>query len=187
MPVNGAIARLAKRIDKETNYDIEFSIRQARKYKFWDLFFTGWEEGPFFIWKLRPELAKAIEDEGYAQINQYLEEIPFEKEKTLVEGAKRTIIINTYERNPVARQKCIEFYKSICSVCNFDFEQRYGSYGKGFIHVHYLIPISEIGESYQIDPIKDLRPVCPNCHSMIHRSNPALSIQELKSMVKNQP
>jgi 5-methylcytosine-specific restriction enzyme A len=182
--VNGEVARLAKRIAKETNFDIEFSIRQTRKIKYWDLFFTGWEDRNYFIWKLKPELAKALEEEGIIKIDQFPEEIPFESEGKLVEGAKKTIIVNTYERNPLARRKCIDFHKPICSVCNFDFEKVYGDFGKGFIHVHHLTPISQIGENYQIDPINDLRPVCPNCHSMLHKTNPALSIDELISIIK---
>jgi len=34
--------------------------------------------------------------------------------------------------------------------------------------VHHLVPISKIGKKYRVDPIKDLRPVCPNCHAVIH-------------------
>tara|TARA_R110002050_G_scaffold54303_4_gene122942 strand:- start:29513 stop:29710 length:198 start_codon:yes stop_codon:yes gene_type:complete len=60
----------------------------------------------------------------------------------------------------------------------------YGEIGKGFIHVHHLTPISEIGKKYQIDPINDLRPVCPNCHSMLHRRNPPISVNELKEIIK---
>ena len=69
----------------------------------------------------------------------------------------------------------------------FNFEQMYGSYGIDFFHAHHLISISESGKSYQMDPIKDLRPVCINCHSMLHKSNPALSIEELKLVIRNKP
>ena len=31
--------------------------------------------------------------------------------------------------------------------------------GEGFIHVHHIKPVSEIGETYQVDPIDDLIPV----------------------------
>ena len=70
-----------------------------------------------------------------------------------------------------------------CSVCNFNFGQVFGKLGEGFIHVHHLRPISEIGEEYVVDPIEDLRPVCPNCHAMIHRRSPPLSIQEIKNLL----
>ncbi|MPR31936.1 HNH endonuclease, partial [Salmonirosea aquatica] len=50
----------------------------------------------------------------------------------------------------------------------FNFERYFGEVGKGFIHVHHVNQISSIGNEYNVDPIKDLIPVCPNCHAMIH-------------------
>ena len=67
----------------------------------------------------------------------------------------------------------------------FDFEAVYGGLGRGFIHVHHLVPVSTIGKEYKIDPIQDLRPVCPNCHSMLHKNNPPLTIEELKNIIQN--
>lgn len=106
---------------------------------------------------------------------------------TVTEGAKQTVIVNKFERSPSARIKCIEKWGLACTVCGFDFEATYGNRGAGFIHVHHLKPLAEIGEEYQLNPIKDLRPVCPNCHAMLHRSVPAISIQELKSLLRNSP
>ncbi|MEQ1486365.1 HNH endonuclease [Methyloglobulus sp.] len=100
------------------------------------------------------------------------------------EGAKRTIAVNSYERNLKARRQCIALYHAICSVCEFDFEKKYGEIGSGFIHVHHLTPLEDIGEKYEVDPIKDLRPVCPNCHAMLHKKQPPYSIEELKSICK---
>lgn len=96
------------------------------------------------------------------------------------EGAIKKIAVNTYERNPEARKKCIAYYGTKCVVCYFDFEQTYGELGKSFIHIHHLVPLSEIKSSYRVDPIKDLRPVCANCHAIIHRTNPALSLEMIK-------
>ncbi|MGB7520694.1 MAG: HNH endonuclease, partial [Spirulinaceae cyanobacterium] len=103
------------------------------------------------------------------------------------EGCVRQVLVNTYERDPQARQKCIDYYGSSCSVCNFDFGKAFGKLGKGFIHVHHLRPISEIAEEYEIDPIEDLRPVCPNCHAMIHRHSPPFSIEEMRILLKSNP
>lgn len=100
------------------------------------------------------------------------------------EGAVRKISVNAYERDPKARQKCIDYYGLSCSVCGFNFGKVFGQLGEGFIHVHHLRPISEIGEEYEIDPVKDLRPVCPNCHAMIHRNPLPLSIEEVKKLLK---
>lgn len=103
-----------------------------------------------------------------------------ETDETLLEGKTRKVNINIYERNPVARQQCIDHYGCKCIICDFDFEKKYGNIGQSFIHVHHLIEISTIGSQYSIDPIQDLRPVCPNCHAMIHRRKPAYSIDEIK-------
>jgi 5-methylcytosine-specific restriction protein A len=103
----------------------------------------------------------------------------------LFEGAKRTIIVNSYERNSLARRLCIGHYGTTCSVCNFDFVKEYGEIGNGFIHVHHLTRVADIGKTYEIDPIKDLRPVCPNCHSMLHSGKDALTIEELKNLYDN--
>jgi len=63
------------------------------------------------------------------------------------------------------------------------FENQYGSYGKGYIHVHHLVPLSKIGKDYVVNPIQDLRPVCPNCHAMLHKNTQVLQIEELKSII----
>ena len=63
------------------------------------------------------------------------------------------------------------------------FEETYGEIGKGFIHVHHKKPLATTRKDYVIDPVKDLVPVCPNCHAMLHTSDPPLSVDELKSLI----
>ena len=92
---------------------------------------------------------------------------------TYVEGASKKIWVNSYERNTQARKRCIEHYGARCIVCGFSFREVYGEIGDGFIHVHHLRELSEINEEYEVDPVRDLVPVCPNCHAMIHRRKPA--------------
>lgn len=104
--------------------------------------------------------------------------------EALTEGTKKQITVNAYERNPEARRRCIEKHGLQCAVCNFHFELFYGLIGKGYIHVHHLRPISSIGSEYEVDPENDLRPVCPNCHAMLHRGEELLSIEELRAKVK---
>jgi len=99
------------------------------------------------------------------------------------EGAVRQVTVNIYERNPDARKKCIDHYGLNCGVCGFNFYATYGEIGKDFIHVHHLVPLHEIKDEYEIDPIKDLRPVCPNCHAMLHKRRPAYTIEELKQIM----
>ena len=104
-------------------------------------------------------------------------------EKVLTEGTVRNVKMNVYERNAYARKKCIDFHGCKCAVCDFDFSKKYGELGRGFIHVHHLIEISKIKKEYQIDYKNDLIPVCPNCHAMIHKKDPAYTINELKAII----
>jgi hypothetical protein len=110
----------------------------------------------------------------------YPDELSFADELKLHEGAKIMVTVNKYERNQKAREECIKYWKALCAVCELEFVNKYGEIGEGFIHVHHKIPISEIGKKYEINPINDLIPVCPNCHSMIHKRNPPYTIEEVK-------
>lgn len=102
----------------------------------------------------------------------------------LLEGEAHQRSLNVYERNLYAREKCIAHHGCRCSVCDFDFEAVFGKLGKGFIHVHHLKPLAEIQKKYRVDPIKDLRPICPNCHAMIHRCNPVMTIEKLRASIR---
>ena len=102
----------------------------------------------------------------------------------LVEGAAHQITVNAYERNRKARRICITHYGAKCFVCGFDFENRYGDAGRGIIHVHHERALSTIGEAYEVNPITDLKPVCPNCHAVIHHRDPAFTVKEVRAILK---
>lgn len=110
--------------------------------------------------------------------NPFPDEIPMPD--NFIEGAKTRVTVNSYERDPRARQECIRHYGTACKGCGFDFGKVYGEHGKGFIHVHHIKPIHTLGEGYSIDPIVDLIPLCPNCHAMVHLGNKLMTIEELK-------
>jgi len=112
--------------------------------------------------------------------------LPSEKKEIelYAEGKQRTLTYRTYDRNPVARQACIERYGYSCTVCGFSFENAYGKLGSKYIEVHHLKQIADVGKEYLINPEKDLRPVCANCHCMLHKTRPPISIEELKSQRK---
>ena len=100
------------------------------------------------------------------------------------EGARKQISVNTYERDRTARDKCLRSYGTRCAVCEKDMSEIYGPVAAGLIHVHHLKPLSEIKEDYQVRPIADLRPVCPNCHAVIHRQKPPYKIEEVKGFLE---
>lgn len=101
-----------------------------------------------------------------------------------LEGAVRQILVNAYERNTEARAKCLLHYGAKCVVCGFDFGAKYGSAAAGFIHVHHVVPISSVGTEYRLDPIEDLRPICPNCHAVVHRRQLPYGIEEVRAMLR---
>jgi len=100
------------------------------------------------------------------------------------EGKTKQIIVNSYERNPLARQECIEHFGLNCQICDFNFQEKFGDLGRSFIHVHHIIDIATIGKEYSVNPKTDLIPVCPNCHAMLHKKKPAFTISELKEIMQ---
>lgn len=127
-------------------------------------------------------------DRSTQQISSSKDEIftlgEIQNTKGLPEGAAKQILVNAYERNPKARRQCIAHYGTTCYICDFDFLAEYGKTGEGFIQVHHLKQLSEIGKQYKVDPIAHLRPVCPNCHAIIHRRKRAYTIKEVKSFLR---
>lgn len=110
------------------------------------------------------------------------EEVP--ESPTYSEGSVQRILVNRYERDPQARRACIDYYGHTCFICDLDFGQVYGEVVEGLIHVHHLRPLSEIGGEYIIDPIWDLRPVCPNCHAVLHSRTPPYSIEDVQGFLE---
>ena len=99
------------------------------------------------------------------------------------EGGLSVVKVNRYERNTDVRKKCIKHYGISCQVCRLAFYEKYGAIGEEFIHVHHIVPIASISHQYIVDPIRDLRPVCPNCHAMLHKRQPPFTIEELRDIV----
>lgn len=105
-------------------------------------------------------------------------------DEELYEGAPITVELTKYERNRAARLACIKHYGAVCQICGFDFKKQYGDDFEGMIEVHHKVPLSEIKENYEVDPINDLIPVCPNCHAAIHsKKNGYYTVEEIKKKV----
>lgn len=102
---------------------------------------------------------------------------------SLVEGAVRQRLASEIERSPLARARCIARYGCRCSVCGIHFADVYGDLGEGFIHVHHLELLADNKGEHAVDPDRDLRPVCPNCHAMLHQRRPPLGIEELRAVM----
>ncbi len=167
------------------------------------LYYTEGVEKPayFFIvgeyfkdtgWNMWGELQEALENLNLVSIDgetEVIERLPtetfqFDERQLYKEGKVVQVFVNRYERNQGARLKCISHHGDSCHVCGFNFSQVYGDAAKGFIHVHHKTSLANIGEKYEVDPINDLIPLCANCHSVVHLTKPALTIEELIRLTK---
>ena len=102
------------------------------------------------------------------------------------EGAVVRRWVNAYERNRAASDECKKLHGTACVICGFDFGKAFGPEFAGFIHVHHLIPLSEVKKEYTVNPETDLIPVCPNCHAAIHHGGQTRTPDEVRAMLKRE-
>ncbi len=123
---------------------------------------------------LRPWVVDVLMDIRYLESGacRSADEVDTDGQTDCEEGAVSRVLVNRYERDPGARRMCIAAHGARCIICLLDLGQVYPDIGDDFIIVHHLVPISTIRLSYRLDPVKDLIPVCPNCHAMLHRRTP---------------
>jgi 5-methylcytosine-specific restriction protein A len=139
----------------------------------WNIQVTG-VAGEFAIGVLPPSPAPA--QEAIAPARDF----------ALSEGGLKTAELTIYERNATARRLCIEYYGPTCQACGLNYEDKYGAIGADLIHVHHVVPLSAIGETYQVDPVRDLAPLCATCHHVVHRRNPPYSVAEIRNAIEAQ-
>jgi 5-methylcytosine-specific restriction enzyme A len=103
---------------------------------------------------------------------------------TYPERAISRVPVNRYEQGPEARRACVAHHGTSCAACGFSFEITYGAIGKDFIDVHHIVPVSQLGSGYELDPVTDLVPLCANCHAMAHQgvSTPR-TVAELRRII----
>jgi 5-methylcytosine-specific restriction protein A len=139
----------------------------------WEISVTG-VAGEFVIGILPPSLVPAEEAVNSA------------KDLALFEGTLKAVELTLYERNATARRLCIEHYGPTCQACGLNYEDKYGAIGTDLIHVHHVTPLSAIGETYLVDPVRDLVPLCATCHHVVHRRNPPYSVAEIRDAIEAQ-
>lgn len=173
-------------------YDKLFSLEQKIADNLWQshyrainrLFTLQRTKGFIEINKKRGKLRLSEFDYRDTSTLDYLS-FPDEIEETVyVEGAVRKVIVNAYERDPNARRKCIEHYGNRCYICDFSFKDQFGDQATSGIHVHHENPIAMIKKEYIIDPINEMKPVCPNCHAFIHSKKPPFTVHEVIDILK---
>ena len=129
------------------------------------------------------EVIERIRNASKHEIN-WDEETVQEETAGTTEG-KRTIYYTTkYERSSKNREAAIRIHGTKCMICGFDFGQKYGELGKGYIEVHHIKPLATLEQEVVINPETDLICVCANCHRMLHRfKNYIVTVEELKYIV----
>ncbi len=191
-PLHLQIWRFSERVVQKTG--ITSPIRNDGSTRWWHIPFLGYddEKAGRFPWIMRPELVLAfeevhgtMEDDGEHEFT-LLDQDLFQDLPLLSEGEKKSSLINRYERNRRARILCLKHYGYSCVICEFNFEKAYGPIGKNKIHIHHTNPIAKIGHDYIVDPVQDLRPVCPNCHTVIHSKRDPFTIKEVKAILDGQ-
>lgn len=146
--------------------------------------------GQDWLWTLHAVVAEALNalDTGVGSTDNsgsntiFPDEVP--QGLMYLEGAVVQRLVNARERSTEARSACLEYWGTTCSVCEIDASEVYGVQAKRFIHVHHLQPLSSLSETTQTDPKQDLRPVCPNCHTALHMTEPPMSISALRTLMR---
>ncbi len=129
------------------------------------------------LWHVINEKSKLERDEAFAQLEAI--------EKEYLEGKKVETSGYRLERSKEARDECIAAHGLHCMVCGFNFLEQFGELGFGYIHVHHREDLASAGGEKIVSPKKDLVPVCPNCHAMLHKgAKPARSIDDLREIIR---
>ena len=158
----------------ENLYAIEFKVDTASSVKELESFLRrnslpGWSRLPTRIQaELTPEDDEANYPEGSVSYRRHRS---LERNPKLVREAKKK-----WRNAPPGHLQC--------SVCSFNFTQKYGKHGIDYIEAHHRVPVATLCDNNKATTkVSDLSPVCSNCHRMLHRGPKLLSIEELRSVV----
>ncbi|QGG47632.1 HNH endonuclease [Heliorestis convoluta] len=143
------------------------------------------------IWKeffQKPELLRKVASAIRNSINETTNTVIYEDEDEFPEGKVLFRQHKYRERNRALVRKAKaramrEYGRLQCTVCDFDFHETYGDLGEGYIECHHTVPVSEyVGEVRT--KVQDVVLVCSNCHRMLHKRRPWLTIMQLKDVLK---
>ena len=143
-----------------------------------------WRESicPKDYWKYEGEPLTAFYDRRYPKESAMWQEGEEVIPEDAPEGAALERRVNRYERDPKLREAAIRIHGVNCFGCGINMKETYGL-AKDFIHIHHVKPLATV-RGGRVSPEKDLRPLCPNCHAVVHLKTPPVSITKLKRMIK---
>lgn len=141
-----------------------------------------------YLNRVSPQSDKYQEQQDSKISKSRVGEITQQEEYT--EGSRMSTESGFFNRNHNLVKSAKAFYGDTCQACNFNYQKKYGELGLGYIECHHLNPLSERPESEWDENIKtsieDVTVLCANCHRMIHRRRPALTVEELKAIIAAQ-
>ena len=137
---------------------------------------------PKLYWKYGGEPLTAFYDERYPRESEVWQEGEEVIPEDAPEGAVLERRVNRYERDPKLREAAIRIHGVNCFGCGINMKETYGL-AKDFIHIHHVKPLSTV-RGGRVSSEKDLKPLCPNCHAVVHLKTPPISIAKLKRMIK---
>ena len=142
--------------------------------------FTGYSQAQSYQPFVPEELISYIESREVVPMKEPVK-APVQKSEPVVlpidqleffEGDKKVVKHTSYERSREARETCLRQNGTACIICGFDSATVYGEEFADKIHVHHIIPISQMGTTHQVNASYGLLPVCPNCHMILHTKMP---------------
>lgn len=140
-------------------------------------------------WQLVPNLRMAIDKMEWDMLDESIVMLETEEQhltSTMFKDGKLIrVFVNRYERDPKARRDAEKIHGSICVACKINFKKMYGSDIKDIIHFHHVQALGEVQKEKAKDIAKDLCPLCPNCHSVVHSADKLMSIVELQNRIKH--
>lgn len=103
-----------------------------------------------------------------------------------IEGRIIDVVSQRRERDPAAREACLSEYGFNCFACGTNLRQRYSGLKKELIQVHHEEPLSQTSGEREFDPIATMKPLCPNCHCVVHSRIPTYTVVELRAMLHDE-
>jgi predicted HNH restriction endonuclease len=185
---NSTLGRIGRKLDRE----IQRSTAAGSPMRSWRDPDAGWyhvaapgrrERDGLFYWCLWKQILDAVVALGW-HTPRHAPGRPSGKPKPGVEGAEVLYERTVPERAEGLRRQCIEAQGHACLICKADLGAIYGRLGEGFIEVHHLRPLGDGKGERGTDPTKDLIPVCPNCHAMIHRGGTTRTPAEVRRALR---
>ncbi|PWJ42667.1 HNH endonuclease [Sediminitomix flava] len=110
---------------------------------------------------------------------------PYKQEVgAITEGRQVEVALSRYERSAKNRAIALSVHGYRCKACDLQMDEKYGAIAHNLIHVHHIIPVSE-GERI-FDPLVDLVPLCPNCHTIAHQQEPPLLPKQIRELIQKE-